>query len=67
MKKTDIDVHWLDGTVSTFPAVRLKSMVGSNDENKAAVLSFKYGKGEIAVINIDNIKCFNVKKTCTED
>ena len=68
MKKRDVIVFWLDGTKTTFPAVRIKSMIINDEKGKVATLGFKFGKnGHVAAINLDNIKFFEVTKTCTEE
>lgn len=68
MKKQDILVYWLDGTNTRFPAVRMKSSEISNRDSEMATLTFKFGKnGHGALINLDNVKFFEITKTCTED
>ena len=67
MKKRDVLVFWLDGTKTTFPAVRIKSMTISDEKGKVATLVFKFGSGHVAAINLDNIRFIEVTKTCTED
>lgn len=68
MKKQDVIVFWLDGTQTKYPAVRMKSAVAANEKNRMATLTFKFGKsGHFAVINLDNVKFFEITKACTED
>lgn len=68
MKKRDLMVFWLDGTHTTYPAVRIKSMEIHDEKGKVAMLIFKFGKnGHVASVNLDNIRFFEITKTCTED
>lgn len=68
MKKQDIVVFWLDGTKTVFPAVKMDTVSTEDEKGKMAKMGFQFGRNKhVACINLDNIRFFEITKTCTEE
>lgn len=67
MKRSDIIVHFCNGSEVKFNAVKLKTGELSNRESEMAMLTFDYGvNNRGALINLDNVNYFEITRSCTE-
>lgn len=60
-KERVLEVNWTNGNMTSFPDVKLKSMILDEERN---MLSFAYGKSEdkkcVASVNLDNVRFFEL-------
>lgn len=60
-KERILEVNWVNGSMTSFPDVKLKSMILDEERN---MLSFAYGKSEdkkcVASLNLNNVRFFEI-------